>query len=64
MGCPRNHLHRRNTVLVQGRALPKDDKAQLTVPGHEDVVEIPGNFSQIGRSPQKLRLPESSETEG
>lgn len=41
MGCPRNHLHRRNTVLVQGRALPKDDKAQLTVPGHEDVVEIP-----------------------
>jgi hypothetical protein len=28
-------------VLVQGHVLPKVDKAQLTVPGHEDVVEIP-----------------------
>lgn len=27
--------------IVQGRVLPKDDKAQLTIPGHEDVVEIP-----------------------
>ena len=31
----------RNTVLVQGHVLPKVDKAQLTVPGHEDIVEIP-----------------------
>lgn len=39
--CPGIIVTDRNTVLVQGRALPKDDKAQLTVPGHEDVVEIP-----------------------
>ena len=39
--CPRIIVTARNTVLVQGRVLPKDDKAQLTVPGHEVVVEIP-----------------------
>ena len=39
--CPGIIVTDRNTVLVQGRVLAKDDKAQLTVPGHEDVVEIP-----------------------
>ena len=39
--CPGIIVTDRNTVLVQGRMLPKGDKAQLTVPGHEDVVEIP-----------------------
>jgi hypothetical protein len=45
---PRNHVTDRNTVLVQGRVLLKGDKAQLTVPGHEDVVEIPlGVFDDL-----------------
>ena len=39
--CPGIIVTDRNTVLVQGHVLPKVDKAQLTVPGHEDVVEIP-----------------------
>ena len=38
--CPGIIITDRNTVLVQGHVLPKVDKAQLTVPGHEDVVEI------------------------
>jgi hypothetical protein len=39
--CPGIIVTDRNTVLVQGHVLPKVDKAQLTVPGHEGVVEIP-----------------------
>jgi hypothetical protein len=39
--CPGIIVTDRNTVIIQGRVLPKDDKAQLTAPGHEDVVEIP-----------------------
>jgi len=39
--CPGIIITDRNTVLVQGHVLHKVDKAQLTVPGHEDVVEIP-----------------------
>jgi len=39
--CPGIIVTDRNTVLVQGHVLPKVDKAQLTVPGHEDIVEIP-----------------------
>ncbi len=39
--CPGMIVTDRNTVLIQGRVLPKSDKAQLTVPGHADVVEIP-----------------------
>ena len=39
--CPGIIVTDRNTVLVQGHVLHKVDKAQLTVPGHEDVVEIP-----------------------
>ncbi len=39
--CPGIIVTNRNTVLVQGHVLPTVDKAQLTVPGHEDVVEIP-----------------------
>lgn len=38
--CPGIIVTDRNTVIIQGRVLPKDDKAQLTVPEHEDVVEI------------------------
>jgi hypothetical protein len=30
----------RGTVLVQGLILPVADKSKLTVPSHEDVVEI------------------------
>ena len=39
--CPGIIVTNRNTVLVQGHVLPAVDKAQLTVPGHEEVVEIP-----------------------
>ncbi len=39
--CPGIIVTDRNTVLVQGHVLPKVDKAQLTVPRHEDIVEIP-----------------------
>ena len=39
--CPGITVANRNSVLIQGRVLPKNDRAQLTVPGHEDVVEIP-----------------------
>ncbi len=39
--CPGILITDRNTVLIQGHILPKGEKAQLTVPGHEDVVEIP-----------------------
>jgi hypothetical protein len=39
--CPGIIVTNRNTVLVQGHVLPTVDKAQLTVLGHEEVVEIP-----------------------
>jgi len=39
--CGVMNVTNRNTVLVQGHVLPAVDKAQLTVPGHEEVVEIP-----------------------
>ena len=38
--CPGIIVTNRNTVLVQGHVLPTVDKAQLTVLGHEEVVEI------------------------
>lgn len=39
--CPGILVTDRDSVLVQGRILSEAAKAQLKVPGHEDVVEIP-----------------------
>jgi hypothetical protein len=39
--CPGIIVTDRNTVIIQGRVPPKDDKTQLTVPGYADIVEIP-----------------------
>lgn len=39
--CPGIVITDRDTVLIQGNVLRKGDKSQLTVPSHEDVVEIP-----------------------
>jgi hypothetical protein len=38
--CPGIVVTDRGTVLVQGLILPVADKSKLTVPSHEDVVEI------------------------
>ena len=51
--CPGIVVTDRGTVLVQGIVLPVADKSKLTVPSHEDVVEIPlGVFDDLLRQYQ------------
>ena len=42
--CPTIYETDRNTFVVQGYILTKEDKEKLSLPVNEDVVELPMDF--------------------